>query len=121
MTIEEAVKRYLDDELYHDVHWIAAPKDAPYPRYVLNFIGPSRLYDTGLRRVRLQVSVYDTDRYRALELRESVYDILQRFKGYMRDVSIIFAGYDTGNDMYEMDTRVYHLTTDYMITYRGDD
>lgn len=122
MTIEQATTEYLASELEpQSVHFLKAPTDAPLPRVVLTLISPSRQFDTDVRRVRLQVSVWHDDRYAAITLRESVYDALQRFRGYMGDVRVTAVAFDTGQVLWDDGVKAYHMPTDFMVTYIGDD
>ena len=122
MTIEQAATEYLASELAPQaVHFLKAPDTAALPRVVLTLISPSRQFDTGVRRVRLQVSVWHDDRYAAIELRESVYEALQRFRGYMGDVRVIEVGFDTGQILWDDGIKAFHMPTDFLVTYIGDD
>ena len=121
MTIEQATTEYLTAEIPHSVYFLMAPTDDPLPRLVLTVISPSRQYDTDVRRARLQVSVWHSNRYEAIVLRELVYDALQRFKGYMRDVRVISVSFDTAQMFYDDDKRAFHMPVDFMINYIGDD
>lgn len=119
MTIEQAVTEYLMDALDPPVYFAAAPANAPIPRVVIVTMAPRHQYDTELRRVRLQVSVWDTDRYAAIALRENVYNVLQRYKGYMGELRVIAIAHDTGQVIWEPQDEVFHLPTDFIITYLG--
>lgn len=122
MTIEQATTEYLASELApQDVHFLKAPDTAPLPRVVLTLISPSRQFDTDVRRVRLQVSVWHDDRYAAITLREAVYSALQRFRGYMGDVRVLEVGFDTGQVLWDDGIKAYHMPTDFLVTYIGDD
>lgn len=122
MTIEQATTEYLAAELApQDVHFLKSPADAPLPRVVLTLIAPARQFDTDVRRVRLQVSVWHDDRYAAIILREAVYSALQRFRGYMGDVRVLEVGFDTGQVFWDDEIKAFHMPTDFLVTYIGDD
>lgn len=122
MAIEQAVIEYLTTQLEPQaVYFLKAPTNAPLPRVVLTLISPSRQFDTGLRRVRLQVSVWHEDRYAAITLREAIYNELQRFRGYMGDVRVLEIGFDTGQILWDDGIKAFHMPTDFIVTYIGDD
>ena len=122
MTIEQATTEYLASELAPTgVYFLKAPDNAPMPRVVVTLMSPSRQIDTDVRRVRLQASVWHGDRYAAITLREAVYSALQRFKGYMGDVRVIEVGFDTGQVLWDDEKKAYHMPTDFLVTYIGDD
>ena len=122
--IEQALFEYLNSELITSAYYINAPQGAALPRIIMTPISDNRQYDTELRRARVQITVWDADKYNGLTIRESVYDVLQRFKGRMGGVAITAIAQDAitiNNTEFDGSTELYQYITDYFVTYRGED
>lgn len=118
----ESLYNYMNSELETPVYFVSADKDATAVRIVITPISDLRQYDTGLSRMRMQVSVWHTDKYAGIALREQVFDVLQRFKGIMGDTKIVAISHENATLLVEQDlsTEMYQYITDYFVTYKGD-
>ena len=122
--IAEALYNYLNTQLTTPVYYVNADKTAPPVRIVFTPITDIRQYDTGLRRARIQTSVWHTNKYQGEVLREQVYDALQRFKGRMGGVAVLAIAHNNSGVLTEVtqdtQTELYQFITDYFITYKGE-
>ena len=101
-TIEQAIQARLlsttastavNDALSNRIFWATADQDTTRPYCVYGVVDDGHApfsfdkADTGEPRV--QFSVFDTDRYRALEMAHAVRDNLDKFQGAFDGVTII--------------------------------
>lgn len=118
--MEEALFEYLNANMSVPVYYLKAPDDSGFPRIVFLPITERRQYDTEVRNMRVQISIWHTDRYAGRNLREEVYDVLQRFTGYMGAERVHQIGLDSQNVFYESEIRAFQYASDFQITYIGE-
>ena len=118
--MEQALYEFLNAEMTIPVYYLKAPDDSGLPRIVFTPISESRQYDTEVRKMRLQVSIWHDDRYAGIALREEVYDVLQRYKGVLGGIGVHEIGLETQNVIYEPEIRAYQYALDFMVTYKGE-
>ncbi len=101
------------------VHFAQAPQDVASPYIVLTKISGVRdhAHDgaTGLAHARIQLSAFATTYYEAKQIVQAAQDVLQAYSGLMGTVQVDSCLYENETDMFETDTRLYHVTSDYVI------
>jgi len=101
------------------VHFVQAPQDVDNPYIVLTKISGVRdnAHDgaTGLVHTRIQLSVFATTYYEAKQIVQAAQNVLQAYSGLMGTVQVDSCFYENETDTYETDTKLYHVTSDYVL------
>lgn len=74
--------------------------------------------DTGVARTRVQVSSYGSTYSSAKNVAKQARLALQRYSGTIGSDEILAIFVENDIDLYEEDTRLYHVATDYLVSYR---
>ena len=126
MLIEQAIKTELESTtaltalIGERIYYVKAPQDVETP-YIVFFkvTGPrEHSHDgaSGLAHPRFQFSVFSTTYYEAKQIAEQLQAALQAFSGTMGTGTGVHVGacfYEDENDLYEVESKLYHIAVDY--------
>lgn len=87
----------------------------PYIKYLI--VSDARIYRT-IRPPRIQVSCWADDYPTVRQLAEAVIAALDDYHGVIDGVAIESIRYLNGPELYEAETRLYHIPCDFRVTYR---
>lgn len=87
----------------------------PYIKYLT--VSDARIYRT-IRPPRIQVSCWADDYPTVRQLAEVVIAALDDYHGVIDGVAIESIRYLNGPELYEAETRLYHIPCDFRVTYR---
>ncbi|HQD26591.1 MAG TPA: DUF3168 domain-containing protein [Methanoculleus thermophilus] len=87
----------------------------PYIKYLT--VSDARIYRT-IRPPRIQVSCWADDYPTVRQLAEAVIAALDDYHGVIDGVAIESIRYLNGPELYEAETRLYHIPCDFRVTYR---
>ena len=87
----------------------------PYIKYLT--VSDARIYRT-IRPPRIQVSCWAEDYPTVRGLAETVIAALDDYHGVIDGVAIESIRYLNGPELYEAETRLYHIPCDFRVTYR---
>ena len=129
MTIEEALKIYLlskteitdiiGDRLYPEV----LPQDVDFPALTYFEVSNPVFHDVDIAYPRFQLSSWTKTYLEAKTLRNAIKEVMQRFKGVMgggSGVKVAQVVFENSFDMYDSETGIYHIPSDYKIIYREE-
>ena len=131
MQIEQAtLKELLADSgvtnlIGERLYYVKAPQDVTKP-YVVFFkaSGPREYSHNGasaLARPRFQFSCFATTYYQAKQIAEAIRAAIEAFSGTMGGAGGVEVGSCfciNESDMYEEDTRLFHVAVDYLIYHK---
>jgi len=131
MKIEQAIlKELLADSgitalIGERLHYVKAPQDVAKPYVVLlKASGPREYSHDGaseLARPRFQFSCFATTYYQAKQIAEAIRSVIEAFSGTMGGDGGVEVGscfYINESDIYEEDTRLFHVAVDYLIWHK---
>lgn len=87
----------------------------PYIKYLT--VSDARIYRT-IRPPRMQISCWADDYPTVRQLAEAVIAALDDYHGVIDGVAIESIQYLNGPELYEAETRLYHIPCDFRVTYR---
>jgi hypothetical protein len=87
----------------------------PYIKYLT--VSDARIYRT-IRPPRMQISCWAEDYPTVRQLAEAVIAALDDYHGVIDGVAIESIRYLNGPELYEAETRLYHIPCDFRVTYR---
>jgi len=87
----------------------------PYIKYLT--VSDARIYRT-IRPPRMQISCWADDYPTVRQLAEAVIAALDDYHGVIDGVAIESIRYLNGPELYEAETRLYHIPCDFRVTYR---
>ncbi|OMD85615.1 hypothetical protein BSK49_19050 [Paenibacillus odorifer] len=96
------------------------PEKPTYPAIAYLVISGVAHHNIPVSYPRFQFSVFSTKYGEAKELAEKIRSALQRYKGNMGGVRVLQGVWEGSRDMYESDTKLYHIATDFKIIYREE-
>ena len=127
MTIKEALKIYLlskteitdiiSDRLYPEV----LPQGTEYPALTYLEVSNPVFHDVDIAYPRFQLSSWAETYLEADTLKNAIKEVMQRYKGIMGGtggVHVTQIVFFNSFDMYDPDTKIYHVPSDYKIIYR---
>ena len=131
MKIEQALSKELlavdgvTDLIAQRLYYVKAPQNVTKP-YVVFFkaSGPREYSHDGasnLARPRFQFSCFATIYYVAKQIAEAIRAVIEAFSGTMGGAGGVEVGSCfciNESDMYEDDTRLYHVAIDYLIWHK---
>jgi hypothetical protein len=130
MLIEQAILTKLlatsglTDLIGERIYYVKAPQDVGIPYVVFFKVSGAREHShdgaSGLARPRFQFSCFSETYYEAKQIAEQIQSALQAYSGTMGGAGGVEVGasfYDNETDMYEEDTKLYHIAVDYMISH----
>lgn len=95
--------------------WI--PENAIMPSVAYVTISKPAHHDIDVAFPRMQFSVFSTRYIEAKQIAKLLKEKLNRFKGQLGNANIIQIVYQNEYDMYESDTKLYHVAIDFKIIY----
>ncbi|OME59482.1 tail completion protein gp17 [Paenibacillus odorifer] len=126
MAIETKLRDYLlsvkeiqsvvDTRIYPG--WL--PEKPIYPAIAYLVISGVSHHNIPVAYPRFQFSVFSTKYSEVKELAEEIRSALQRYQGSMGGVRVLQGVWEGSRDMYESDTKLYHIATDFKIIYREE-
>lgn len=96
------------------------PEKPTYPAIAYLAVSGVAHHNIPVAYPRFQFSVFSTKYGEAKELAEEIRSALQRYKGNMGGVRVLQGVWEGSRDMYESDTKLYHIATDFKIIYREE-
>lgn len=95
--------------------WI--PENATMPSVAYVEISRPSHHDIEVAFPRFQFSVFSSRYIEAKEISKEIRNVLQRFKGKMGNTTVLQIVYENEYEVYERDTKRYHIATDFKIIY----
>ena len=124
--IQEVLRAKLiaHEDLYNlvkeRIYILKLPQNPTYPAITYFRVSSPRHHDIDVSYPRFQfdswASTYEEARNVANEIRKAI----QREKGLWNGIKIIQVVYLNEVEMYENDTKIYHIVTDFQILYREE-
>ncbi len=108
------IKTVLGNRLYPG--WF--PEDVKYPAAAYLEISGVAHHDIRVSYPRYQFSCFSTRYGEAREIAALIRAALQRYKGNMGGIRVVQGVWMGSRDLYEEDTKLYHIATDFKIIYR---
>jgi len=102
------------------VYILKLPQNPTYPAIVYFKVSNPRHHDLDVAYPRFQFSVFAKTFKEAKEVADLIRFVLQREKGVSGGIPIIQGVYLNETDLYENDTQLYHIASDYKIIYKGE-
>lgn len=127
MSIEEALQEYLSGKaeittLVSDrIYPVVLPQGVSYPALTYLKVSGPVLHDVDIAYPRFQLSSWSESYAEAKQLAAAVKEVLQRFKGIMGNapgVKVSQVVFENELDLYDPETGVHHIPSDYTIIYR---
>lgn len=131
MQIEQAIKRELmadsgvTDLIGERLYYVRAPQDVVKPYVVFFKVSGLREYShdgaSELAQPRFQFSCFATIYYEAKQIAEAIRAAIEAFSGTMGGESGVEIGSCfcmNESDMYEDDTKLFHVAIDYLIFHK---
>jgi len=131
MQIEQAIKKELLTDsgitslIGERLYYVKAPQDVTKPYIVfLKASGPREYSHDGVSKLahpRFQFSCFATTYYEAKQIAEAIRAAIEAFSGTMGGDGGVEVGscfYINESDIYEEDTRLFHVAVDYLIYHK---
>ena len=116
LLAQGSLTELIGNRLYPSV----APEKTPTP-YVTYFeVSSYGSHDLPIAFPRYQFSVFDTRYLTAKNVAAELRSILQRYKGRMGNTRVIQGVWEGGRELYEQDTGLHHIPTDFRMIYREE-
>lgn len=126
MAIETKLRDYLlsikeiQSVVGNRIHPGWLPEKPTYPAIAYLQISGVAHHNIPVAYPRFQFSVFSTKYGEVKELAEEIRSALQRYEGNMGGVRVLQGVWEGSRDMYESDTKLYHIATDFKIIYREE-
>ncbi len=124
--IQETLRKKLirHEDLYNlvkeRIYILKLPQNPTYPAITYFKVSSPRHHDLAVSYPRFQfdswASSYSVARSVANEIRKAI----QREKGIWDGIKVIQVVYLNESELYENDTKIYHIVTDFQILYREE-
>lgn len=98
----------------------AAPEGTQTPYVCYYEVSAVSWHDIPVAYPRFQFSVFATRYLDAKNVAIEIRNILQRYKGDMGGYRVIQIVWEGSRELYEPDTKLHHIATDFRIIYRED-
>lgn len=108
------IKDAVGNRLYPG--WL--PEKPAYPAIAYLKISGVAHHGIPVAYPRYQFSVFSPRYGEAETIAGYIRDALQRYKGDLGGIEVIQGVWEGSRDMYESDTKLYHIATDFKIIYR---
>jgi len=131
MLIEQAIYKYLaaqsgiTDLVSTRIYYVRAPQDVTAPYIVFFKVSAPRVHShdggSGLAFPRFQFSCFASTYYVCKQVMEQLQTALQGYSGTMGGdggVSVGSSIYESEYDTYEVDTELYHVVAEYVISHQ---
>lgn len=115
LSIKE-IQSFVGTRIYPG--WL--PEKPTYPAIAYLEISGVAHHNISVAYPRFQFSVFSPKYGEAKGLAEEIRNALQRYKGNMGGVRVLQGVWEGSRDMYESDTRLYHIATNFKIIYREE-
>lgn len=115
LTIPE-IKNIVGNRIHPG--WL--PEKPVYPALAYLEVSGVSHHNIPVAYPRFQFSVFSTRYGEAKQVAEEVRKALQRYKGDMGGIKVLQGVWEGSRDMYESDTKLYHIATDFKIIYREE-
>ncbi len=102
------------------IYYLKLPQNPTYPAISFFKVSDVRKHDIDIASPRIQFDTWATSYLDAVRLSNEIRHALQREKGTFSGIKVIQGVYLNSEDMYEDDTKIYRVTSDYNIIYRGE-
>lgn len=125
MTIEIAIKTYLSTKIgitnlvSTRIYYSTLPQTPTYPAISFFRISNIRQHDLDIGSVYYQFDCWSLTYIQSVELSNEIRLALQREKRVISGIPIIQGVFLNETDMYENDTKIFHVALDVKIIYRG--
>lgn len=111
-----SLKSLINTRLYPSV----APEGTISPYVCYYEVSAVSWHDIPVAYPRFQFSVFATRYLDAKNVAAEIRNILQRYKGNIGRYRVIQIAWDGSRELYEPDTKLHHIATDFKIIYRED-
>lgn len=124
--IEEAVRKKLlaSQDLRNlvgdRIYVLKLPQNPTYPAVTFFKASNPRHHDLDIAYPRFQFDVWAASYEAAKNVADEIRKALQREKGDWSGIKVIQGVYLNEIDLYEDDTKIYHIVSDYKIIYKGE-
>ncbi len=126
-SIEEGLKTYIladaniTAEIGQRLYFVEAPQGESYPYATYRVISdphdPESFGNVNTGQPRIQISVWDKDRYNAQKIAQKIRNRIQHYQGTMDGVTVTFLQATGTIVMKEPNQNIYHALFDALIQY----
>lgn len=104
----------ISDKLFPSV----APEGTPPPYVCYYEVSSVAWHDLPVAYPRFQFSVFSKRYLEAKNIAAELRGIIQRYKGTMGNTRVIQGVWEGSRELYEPDTKLHHIATDFKLIYR---